>query len=94
VNLASIAFVDLKVRGSDEMLERIGQLRGLEHLGLAHSPVTDPGLAHLEGLRSLRWLSLEDSRITDAGLEHFEQPHQDSDAVFGPDWYQRRLAST
>ena len=68
--LANVNYVELKYRGSDELLEQVGQLHRLEYLNLAGSPVTDAGLAQLQGLTALRWLSLDDTRLTDAGLVH------------------------
>ncbi|MGO9464253.1 MAG: hypothetical protein ACLQVF_08870 [Isosphaeraceae bacterium] len=70
--LSNVTYVTLRYRGSDELLARIGQLRGLQYLDLAHSPVTDAGMAHLQGLTALQWLSLEDTKIGDAGLVHLK----------------------
>jgi len=70
--LFNVTFVTLRYRGSDELLARIGQLRRLEYLDLAHSPVTDAGLAHLQGLTALQFLSLDDTKISDAGLVHLK----------------------
>jgi hypothetical protein len=53
----------------DEVLNDIGQLSRLTNLSLINIPVTDSGLAHLEGLADLRFLKLQGrNKITDAGL--------------------------
>jgi hypothetical protein len=70
--LSDVTSVDLRNRGSDELLESVGRLRKLEYLNLAGSPVGDAGLAHLEGLTALRLLSLDYTDVTDAGLVHLE----------------------
>jgi hypothetical protein len=70
--LFKVNYVEMRWRGSDELLDRIGQLHGLEYLNLAGSPVDNAGLAKLEGLTALQSLSLEDTRVTDAGLVHLE----------------------
>ncbi len=67
-----VTYVDLKYRGSDDLLEEIGQFRRLEYLCLAGSPVTDAGVANLQGLTSLKWLSLDDTKISDRGLERLK----------------------
>jgi len=55
---------------SERGLGYIGQLRSLTNLTLLNivPPVTDQGLAQLEGLEKLQYLELVGSRITDAGL--------------------------
>jgi hypothetical protein len=55
---------------TDEWLEHVGKLPGLESLKLESAPVTDAGVAKLEGLTHLRYLILECPRVTDAGLAH------------------------
>jgi hypothetical protein len=58
----------------DEVLVRVGQLHQLENLRLVNMPVTDAGLAHLEGLSKLRILELQrGNRVTDAGLIHLKR---------------------
>ena len=70
--LSNVTYADLRHRGSDELLEQIGQLHRLEFLRLAESPLTDTGVAHLQGLTALQWLSLADTKISDAGLAHLK----------------------
>ena len=71
-DLSSVTYVALRYRGTDELLEQVGQHRKIEYLSLAGSPVGDAGLVHLEGLTSLRSLSLAGTRVTDAGLVHLK----------------------
>jgi hypothetical protein len=47
---SNVTYVELSYRGSDDLLEQIGQLHKLEYLVFAGSPVSDAGLAHLDGL--------------------------------------------
>lgn len=70
--LSNVTYVDLRYRGSDEILARVGQLHRLEYLTLAGSRVTDARLADLGGLTNLQWLSLDDTQIGDAGLVHLK----------------------
>jgi hypothetical protein len=67
-HLSNVTYVDLRSCGSDELLARVGQLRGLKYLTLAGSRVTDARLANLRGLTDLEWLSLDDTQISDDGL--------------------------
>ena len=53
---------------TDETLEQIANLRGLEVLDLTNSLITDRGLKHLGGLRRLKYLRLDGTNTTDAGL--------------------------
>ena len=55
-------------RITDEWLEPIGRLAGIEVLDLRGSRVTDAGLKKLEGLTRLRELNLGQTGISDAGL--------------------------
>jgi Leucine-rich repeat (LRR) protein len=53
----------------DEVLSHVGRLNRLTFLELLNTPVSDAGLAHLEGLANLRILKLQgENKITDAGL--------------------------
>jgi hypothetical protein len=56
---------------SEEVLARIGHLSRLKQLTFINVPVTDTGLAYLEGLTSLESLMLRGcNRVTDAGVAH------------------------
>ena len=48
----------------------------LRQLGIAHTKLTNEGLARLTKLRDIEALVLHDTRISDAGLAHLEgRPH-------------------
>lgn len=51
----------------------IGKLTELQELGLAHTTVTDEGLAQLKDLQNLRSLGLSSTPVTDRGLDHLEK---------------------
>jgi hypothetical protein len=56
---------------SEEVLAQIGHLGRLKQLTFINVPVTDTGLAHLEGLTSLESLMLRGcNQVTDAGVAH------------------------
>jgi Leucine-rich repeat (LRR) protein len=55
---------------TDDALEGMEHLPGLQSLGLDETQVTDAGLVHLEKLSKLRVLSLGRTQVTDAGLAH------------------------
>ena len=55
----------------DEVLAQIGQLSRLKFLTFIDAPVTDAGLAHLEGLSNLESFMLRGrNEVTDAGVAH------------------------
>ena len=51
---------------------RIRFLTNLESLDLEGTPITDAGLAHLEGLTKLAYLDLSGFQVTDVGLVHLK----------------------
>src|SRR5262249_44039643 len=56
---------------SEEMLAQIGHLSRLKQLTFINVPVTDTGLAHLEGLTNLESFMLRGPNwVTDAGVAH------------------------
>lgn len=56
---------------SEEVLAQIGHLSRLKQLTLINVPVTDAGLAQLEGLTNLESFMLRGTnRVTDAGVAH------------------------
>jgi Leucine Rich repeat len=55
---------------TDATLQRIRQINLDMGLMLNNCPVTDEGLAALEGKQNLRWLELRKTKITDEGLKH------------------------
>jgi Leucine-rich repeat (LRR) protein len=56
---------------AEEVLAQIGHLRRLKQLTFINVPVSDTGLAHLEGLTNLESFMLRGSnRVTDAGVAH------------------------
>jgi hypothetical protein len=61
-----------EMRGTDAVLELVGQLSDVVHLDLFLSDLTDAGLKHLRGMHSLRRVAMGGTKITDAGLEHLE----------------------
>ncbi|MBN2023597.1 MAG: hypothetical protein JW809_12500 [Pirellulales bacterium] len=63
-------FSQSATRPDDAALEIVSRLDRLSRLDLTNCPITDAGLAHLEGLASLEFLALNGTKITDAGLEH------------------------
>jgi hypothetical protein len=69
-----VRVVEVKFRGSitDEDLQHLKGLVGLQTLDLWGTPVRGEGLARLKGLKDLQNLYLWNARITDAGLEHLE----------------------
>ena len=67
--LHSLRRVALLAEFSDDDLRPLEGLKKLELLNLAHTLVTDAGLAHLRGMTALRELDLTGrSGVTDAGL--------------------------
>jgi hypothetical protein len=62
---------ELSPAESEEVLARIGHLSRLKQLTFINVPVTDTGLAHLEGLTNLESFMLRGpNRVTDAGVAH------------------------
>jgi hypothetical protein len=55
------------------VLAEIGKLTELQAIDLAHTTVTDDGLARLKDLHSLRSLGLSGTLVTDGGLAHLEK---------------------
>jgi hypothetical protein len=55
---------------TDELMPRIRDINQDLGLVLNNCPITDKGLASLEGKRNLRWLELRQTKITDEGLKH------------------------
>jgi hypothetical protein len=55
---------------TDPLLLRIGQINQDLGLMLNNCPITDRGLAALEGKHNLRWLELRMTKITDEGIKH------------------------
>ena len=51
-------------------LAPLADLRNLERLYLANTPLTDEGLRHVATLRRLKRMSLWQTKITDAGIVH------------------------
>jgi hypothetical protein len=56
----------------DAEMVYVGRTRQLELLNLFNQPISDVGLAHLEGSTNVRELRLGKTRITDAGLSHLK----------------------
>ncbi len=74
---ADVTYVNLGIRGSDELLVQVRPLHRLEYLRLARAwKVSDEGLANLKGLTALQWLSLDETKIGDAGLAHLKDLKQ------------------
>ena len=67
-----VARINLLKRGFDRDLISIGHLSQVWNLSLDFSPVTDDGLAHLEGLVELERLYLPFTEVGDAGLVHLK----------------------
>jgi hypothetical protein len=65
---ASVVFINLHDRGTDQVLADVARLRHLKQLHRPGFAVTDVGLAHLRGLTELELLSLDRTQVTDAGL--------------------------
>jgi hypothetical protein len=65
--VSSVTFVNL-MHGSDGDLLHVGNLSRLERLNLHGAPVTDVGLASLQGLAHLQVLDLDETQVTDDGL--------------------------
>jgi hypothetical protein len=55
---------------TDATLKRIREINQDLGLVLNNCPITDDGLASLEGKRNLRWLEVRKTKITDEGLKH------------------------
>ena len=55
---------------TDSQLLRIRLINQDLGLVLNNCPITDDGLASLEGKRNLRWLELRRTKITDEGIKH------------------------
>jgi hypothetical protein len=55
---------------TDEQMHYLGNQPTLQELDLSDNPITDAGLACLDGLSQLKTLDLRNTRITDAGLKH------------------------
>jgi len=55
---------------TNELLVRIRDINQDMDLMLNNCPITDDGLASLEGKHNLRWLELRKTKITDEGLKH------------------------
>jgi hypothetical protein len=73
VFFARVVGVDLRDTDADDAtLLRVREFPHLYHLRLAHTHVTDTGLANLEGLTELGWLNLMDTAVTDDGLEYLK----------------------
>jgi hypothetical protein len=77
--VANVVWVDVvpnRVRTSsnddDATLALLGRLRGLKHLILEETSITDSGLAQLKGLSELQALDLRNTAISDAGLARLE----------------------
>lgn len=68
--LASVARVEIYFGCTDKEVVHIGRLGQLDTLSLPCSPVSDAGIAELEGLWRLRTLNLWGNTVTDAGLVH------------------------
>ncbi len=68
--LTNLKRLDLGTQTDDAMLLHFQKLKGLKHLELQSTAVTDAGLKSLRGLVALRELDLDNTAITDAGLEH------------------------
>ena len=60
---------------TDELLKRIRDINLDMDLMLNNCPVTDDGLAVLEGKPNLRWLELRKTKVTDAGIKHLRGMH-------------------
>jgi hypothetical protein len=69
--VVGIAFT--RTPATDEMLNYVGGLTGLQELNLDNNEVTDAGLAQLEGLGNLEDLALTKAQVTDAGLVHLRK---------------------
>jgi hypothetical protein len=55
---------------TNELLVRIREINQDMGVMLNNCPITDEGLASLEGKHNLRWLELRKTKITDEGLKH------------------------
>jgi uncharacterized membrane protein len=65
--------VSVSSNAIDTAFAHVGRLDRLTQLTLVQSPVTDAGLAHLEGLSNLESLMLRScTKFSDAGLVHLE----------------------
>ena len=65
---------------TDEGMKTVGQMQGLESLGLSGTAVTDSGLAYLATASELKNLSLDNTKVTNSGLDHL-QPLQRLETV-------------
>lgn len=52
----------------DEQLEVVGKFENLAHLRLEMNPITDAGVAQLQGLRKLEYLNLYGTKLSDKGI--------------------------
>ena len=55
---------------TDEGLQYVRELTGLERLSFSELPITDDGLKHFEDLTRLKMLLLQDCNVTGSGLVH------------------------
>ncbi len=66
--LRELVLVETQI--TDEALKFVGEMAGLESLGLVRCPrITGAGMAHLDGLKHLEILSLEGSPVGDDGMK-------------------------
>jgi hypothetical protein len=64
--------VSMPVTTTDADLADLCEVRGLSHLHLRHTQITDQGLRTVSGLRTLTGLRLFGTVVTDEGLRHLE----------------------
>lgn len=69
--LKNLQYLYMISAAADSELEHLKELQ-LKELWMETSPITDAGLAHLEGMASLTHLGLKQTKVTDAGLTHLK----------------------
>lgn len=68
---AQIYALNLRDAGlADQHLATIGKFENLAHLRLEMNPITDAGVAQLQGLGKLEYLNLYGTRLSDKSIAH------------------------
>jgi hypothetical protein len=68
-----VDFKACKVKPGDSDLVHLEGLRGLEHLNLDGSPITDAGLKHLYPIKTLTMVSLLNTQVTQQGVDDLKR---------------------
>lgn len=65
--------ISLRADATDDELQLLSELTGLENLNLSGTKVSDSGLEHLTGMSNLKALRLSITRVSDSGLLHLHR---------------------